>query len=62
MNIKHETIEKWFKKGDATEWEEMPRSAMECILNYLKSKNATTTILEEKNETVSNNQWISKRV
>ncbi len=52
MNIKQETIEKWFKKGDATEWEEMPRSAMECILAYLKSKNETTTKLEEKNETV----------
>lgn len=52
MNIQQATIEKWFKKGDATEWDEMPRSAMECILTYLKSKNATTTKLGEKNETV----------
>lgn len=50
LNIKQETIDKWLKKGDATEWDEMPRSAMNCILTYLKSKHSTSTKLEAKND------------
>lgn len=52
MEIKQETIDKWFKKGEATDWDEMSRPVMDCIIAYLKSKQTTSAQLETNNETV----------
>jgi hypothetical protein len=50
MDIKKETIDKWFKKGEATAWDEMTRPVMDCIIEFLKSKQITSQ--ETKHETV----------
>jgi AAA domain len=47
MDIKQDTIDKWFKKGEASDWDEMSRPVMECIISYLKSKQTTTETLKE---------------
>ncbi|MGC2661779.1 MAG: AAA family ATPase [Bryobacteraceae bacterium] len=48
MDIKQVTIDKWFKKGEATDWDEMSRPVMECIIAYLKSKQATTAATNQE--------------
>lgn len=52
FDIQQETINKWFKKGEATDWDEMSRSVMDCIISYLKSKKIASTQKENQNETV----------
>ncbi|HWI50100.1 MAG TPA: AAA family ATPase [Rummeliibacillus sp.] len=41
ISFNQNLINKWFKKADATDWDEMPREAMDCIISYLKSKQIT---------------------
>lgn len=42
FRVNQETIERYFKKGDATTWDEMKYSDMECIIKHFQSK-ATNT-------------------
>ena len=50
MNIHPQTIEKWLKKGEANTWDEMTRSHMDSIIEYLKAKQNITQ--ETNHETV----------
>jgi hypothetical protein len=50
MNIKPELIDKWFRKGEATDWDEMNRKDMTALIEYLKSKHNLTK--EHYNEAV----------
>lgn len=52
LQIRQETIDKWFKKADATDWDEMSRTHMECIIEFLKSRqnSLNTTLREVKHE------------
>lgn len=51
FRVAPETVERYFKKGDATTWDEMPYSAMECIINHFQAK-INNTKQETKHETV----------
>lgn len=51
FHIKPETIDKYFKKGDATTWDEMPYNAMECIIKHFQSR-ITSNKQETNHETV----------
>lgn len=38
FKVQPETIERYFKKGDATTWDEMKYSDMDCIIKHFESK------------------------
>lgn len=52
LNIQQPTIDKWFKKGEASNWDEMSRPVMECIIAYLKSKKETSQLTQEEPQNV----------
>lgn len=47
LNVKQETIDKYFKKGQASDWDEMPQSAMASIIEHFKSKITTQETTHE---------------
>ena len=55
LEIKQEVINKWFKKGEASNWDEMTQPVMDSIISFLKSKATklqTNSTQENSNESV----------